>query len=227
MRAKLHGDFSKYPSEIRDIFRALKAEVLEVRSEWLVYHHLFMEDEQFTQVMSRGLGGVLGALQNMLQTNLLLAIARLVDPATGIKGDKNLSLRNLCEEVPANTGTLRKDATKLLNKIGAAAGNVKFHRHKSIAHYDLEISLEAKQLPSVTFREIRRILEQIEAFLNLFERHFENSETLFTELPAREITGRCEATVLKALAYDRLEADGTISKGEWKRRVNGPLTTEA
>jgi hypothetical protein len=61
------------------------------------------------------------------------------------------------------------------------------------------------------------LIELIEKHLNLFFWEFEETTMLFDLLPPDQIVGRAVETVLKARAYDMLEAEGRIPKFEWRR----------
>ena len=74
-------------------------------------------------------------------------------------------------------------------------------------------------LPVVTFQELKSALEKMEAFLNLFHWEFEKTTTLFDSISPRDIIDASETTAYKAKAYDSLEAEGVIPRGEWQRRA--------
>jgi len=214
MTAMITGDYSKFPSSIRSILPYLAGETCELRQAWEVYANLFMKDHKRTHAMAERLGGVLGMLQSLLQDKMFLSIIRLTD---GKRAD--LSLHSLLASIPdardASFGTSVKGSLK---KICAAATGIREHRHKRIAHFDLNVSLRQAILPSVTFKEIRGVLEQIEAFLNLFYREFGDTSIDFDLVEANDITDDAEVTTDKARAYDLLESEGVIPKLEWQRR---------
>ena len=106
-----------------------------------------------------------------------------------------------------------------LDQIYADAANIRKHRHKRLAHFDLSVSLSTVALPDVVFTEIRSVMEQIEAFLNLFYWEFENTTMFFDSHSARDITGKADETMYKVQAYDLLEAEGAFPESEWRVRA--------
>ncbi len=218
MPATITGDYSKYPASIRAVFPYLAGETCELRQTWEVYSHLFMEKEELTEEMAERLGGVLGTFQSMLQDEMLLSITRLTDKDSNMP--QNLSLWRLTAAIPdVGDPGFGQNVTRTLDAIWAATADIRKHRNKRIAHFDLRVSLSSAILPVVTFKEIHALLEQIESFLNLFNWQFEGTTMLFNTLPARDITGAAEDTTYKARAYDLLEAEGVIPKLEWRRRA--------
>ena len=218
MPATITGDYSKYPAAIRSVFPHLAGEACELRQAWEVYSYLFMSERKRTELLGERLGGVLGMLQSLLQDEMFLSIARLTDKDS--RAQPNLSLWTLLAAIPDSSDAHFSASVRAsLDRICIAAAGVRRHRHKRIAHFDLDVSLNASILPAVTFQEVRSILEQIEAFLNLFYWEFERTTMFFDALPAYDITGHAEVSVHKARAYDLLEAEGVIPKAEWKRRA--------
>lgn len=215
----LNGDFSKYPASIRGLFPHLAGEALQLREAWVVYAHLFMEKKEFTDIMAERLGGVLGMFQNLLQDEMFLSIARLTDKDS--RDHANLSLWRLLVAIPeAGDDDFAKRVPIFLDNIYESACNIRKHRHKRIGHFDLNVSLGNAILPRVTFKEIRILLEQIEAFLNIFSRKFDDTTMLYNVISGHEINHKAESTVYKAQAYDIFESEGKIPKLEWRRRAH-------
>jgi NTP pyrophosphatase (non-canonical NTP hydrolase) len=219
MPAIITGDYSRYPDSIRKVFPYLVGETCELRQGWQVYERLFMEDRTRTELLSKHLGGVLGMFQTLLQDNIFLSIARLTDKESG-RSQSNLSLWALEAALPAaknpDFGVKVQD---FLTAISKAADNVRKHRHKRLAHFDLKVSLKEAVLPVVTFKELWSLIEQVESLLNLFYGEFEDSTMLFDTMQGYEITGHTERAVYKAKTYDDFEKDNVIPKLEWKRRA--------
>ena len=222
MTATVTGDYAKYPVSIRDLFPRLAGETCELRQAWAVYERLFMERKELTDALADGLGGILGMFQSMLQDELFLGIARLTDRDSHIQ--PNLSLWSLLVAISDSPdASFEPKVRGALDELCAAAATVRKHRHKRIAHLDLTASLNSAILPVVTFREIREVIERIESFLNLFYWEFERTTMFFNSLPAYDLTGHAETTTLKARAYNQLEAENMIPKGEWRTRAESQL----
>jgi hypothetical protein len=216
MPAKITGDHSQLPHPIREIFPLIEGEVCELRDTWEVYHYLFMDDVQRTELLAERFGPLLGVFQNLLQDQLFLAIARLTDKDS--KAQSNLSLWALTSAIPsARTPSFGAQVQQSLDEIYAHVATVRKHRHKRIAHFDLTVSLNSALLPVVTFEELRLALEKMEAFLNLFHWEFEKTTMLFEGLAPFDITSTAETTAYKSKAYDFLESEGVVAHGEWRR----------
>lgn len=216
--AILEGDYTKYPESIREAFPRLAGEVCDLRTYWAVYSRLFMEKKEFTEMMEEGLGEMLRVFQSLLEDNMFLSISRLTEKDS--RAQKNLSLWSLLDAIPdAKNASFADKVKNLLSQICVAAENARLHRHMRIAHFDSGVSLGDSILPVVTYGEILGVLEQIEAFLNLFFLEFDGTTFFFDTLPTYDITGQAEVTVYKARAYDLLEAEGAIPDGEWRRRA--------
>ena len=197
----------------------LSGEAMELRQSYEVYAHLFMKDENFTAMMGNHLGGLLGVFQSLLQDEILLSIGRLTDRDS--RAQSNLSLWKLLDSVPdATASDYGSKLSAGLESLRVAVTEIREHRHKRIAHFDLNISIRQAALPKVTFQQIKDVIAQVEALLNLVYWEFERTTMSFEVLSARDITGRAETTVLKAHTYDLLESEGLIQKHEWRRRTN-------
>ena len=219
MTTALTGDFSKYPASIRGLFPHLAGETLQLREAWVVYAHLFMEKKEFTDIMAERLGGILGMFQNLLQDEMFLSIARLTDKDSC--GQTNLSLWRLLVAIPeARDDNFAHNVLIAMDQIYESACNIRKHRHKRIGHFDLNISLGDAILPRVAFKEIRILLERIEAFLNVFSREFDDTTIRYDFISGHEITSKAESTVYKAHTYDIYESEGKIPKLEWRIRAH-------
>lgn len=214
MPAICKGDYSKYPEPLRDLIPYLEGEVCDLRGCWQVFKHVFMTNESRTRVLGERLGGLLGTYQGLLQDDMMISIARLMDADRG--KHSNLSMWALAERCQKWDPTVAAEVTTLLKRLSEKIEGLRTHRHKRIAHFDLPVSLGHSQLPTVTFAEIRESIEQLEAILNLVSQRAGDTTIMFEMLDHREITAAAEVTVCKALAYDAAVADGRIDSRSWR-----------
>ncbi|MCE9609313.1 MAG: hypothetical protein K8R23_03700 [Chthoniobacter sp.] len=214
MSSKLEGDYSRYPTSVRDIFPYLCGEVVQLRETWEVFRRLFMEDKALTELLVERLGPLLGTTQNLLQDELLLTLSRLTDNSKW--KDPILSLWSLEAAISPNNPTFQSTVRTELAAMKLQAENITKHRHKRIAHLDRAVAIQVTKLPTVTFTEIHGLLERIEAFLNLFYREFEGSTMRFDSMSGDDITSVAEITALKAKAYDSFVRSGTVPKFAWR-----------
>jgi hypothetical protein len=169
-------------------------------------------------MMGERLGPLLGVFQSLLRDEMLLSISRLTDRDS--RAQRNLSV--WCLQDSAKYATSPDFARRVIDKLSSiekATFAIRKHRHKRLAHYDLDVSLKASVLPKVTFTEIKEQIERIESLLNLIFREFSDTTMFFDTLTASDITGRAEVTVRKAKTYDILEAEGVIPRLTWRKRT--------
>jgi hypothetical protein len=149
---------------------------------------------------------------------MFLAISRLTDRDRG--KDENLSywvlLPAISEARDPGFGLRMTEATTALE---IAAANIRQHRNKRLAHFDLDVSLQVEALPPVTFKEIRMVISQMQNLLNEFHQEFGNHTMYFDALVQQGETGQAELTVLKAFAYDQIETEGVVQNGDWRYRA--------
>jgi len=218
MPTLMAGDYSRFPTSTRETFPYVLGEVCELRDTWEVYHRLFMHGDEVTSLMGERLGGILAMLQGLMQDDMFLSISRLTDNDSS--GQSNLSFWSLLPSIADSAEpAFGPRVTAAHNALVAAAANIRRHRHKRLAHFDLSVSLKDKVLPIVTFKEIRDIITQMQDLLNEFDGEFGNHAMFFDSLSRQEATGKAEVTALKAKAYDQLESEGVIPHGEWRNRA--------
>ncbi len=214
MPAKLIGDYSRYPEAIRKVVPLIAGEVLMLRQNWAIYFRLFMESQARTDALAQHAGNLLGVVQALLQDQLFLSVSRLTDRDG--KAQDNLSLWRLIEAAKeAGDHEFAQKTERDLETLCANASSVRKHRHKRIAHFDLQVSINETALPTVTFAEIRSLIEAVEAWLNQFNWYYQESTTLFRIISGEEATGSVEATVAKAIVYERLAKDN-IAQRAWR-----------
>ena len=190
--------------------------VVELHQTWAVYHRLFMEDQALTELMSKSLGGVLGLFQTALEEDMFLSIARLTDRDN--RAQSNLSVWSLKAAVPfAKEPAFAAKVSTSLTDLLVAADDIRKHRHKRLAHFDLNVSLKTTALPTVLFSSLRSVIEKLEDYVNLYSEEFAQTRIAFEYIQGHDLTGKAEVTVLKARAYDKLELAGIIPFNEWIR----------
>jgi hypothetical protein len=211
------GDYSKYPEPLRDLLPYLEGEVCDLRGCWQVFKHLFMANENRTRELGERLGGILGYFQGYLQDDMMIGIARLMD-LDGAK-QKNLTMWSLHERCQRWDPKVADEVKVALDALALHIADIRLHRHKRIAHFDLPVSLGHSKLLTVTFARMREAIEQMEGVLNLVTRRAVNTTTMFEMLDHRDITTAAEITVYKAMAYDVAVANGTMEQLAWRKHL--------
>lgn len=213
----MQGDFSRYPSPIREIFPYIYGEVTELHALWQTYHHLFMESEARTNSFGKYLGGIAGYFQSLLQDELILAIVRLTDRDS--LSQKNLGLPSLCTACESWDAELGRALAPKLQALQTHVAAMRQHRHKRLAHYDLNTSIGADRLPMVTLGHIREAIEQMKQMVQLIVYRGEKTTILFGALDHRDISAVAEATIAKAAAYDKLVEAGKVERLTWRNSI--------
>jgi len=110
----------------------------------------------------------------------MLGIQRLLDPARNREGEQTLSLEALIRTIDSRTdGGLKKDLRERLKRLRVTAQDIREWRSRAIAHVDLDTRLKRhpKPLPSVKRRVIQQMIDEMAAFMNRVEAHFQRSTT--------------------------------------------------
>jgi len=213
----MQGDFSQYPSPIKEIYPYFFGEVCELHSQWQVYHHLFMDKKARTEQFGRYLGGIAGYYQSFLQDEMILTIGRLTDPDN--PSQQNLGFPSLCHACAGWDAELGRALAPKLAELQTHVEAMRKHRHKRLAHYDLKTSLGAATLPTVTLGHIREAIEQMEQMVQLVGWRGDKTTIFFDVLDHRDISNVAETTIAKAAAYDALVEAGNVERSAWRDHV--------
>ena len=161
---------------------------------------------------------MLGLTQTFLGKEMLLSISCLTDQDS--KHQRNVSLWQLTKAIyAAKDKEFERKVNSALSVISGTVAKIRRHRHKGIAHLDLDVAVGLNSLPEVLLSEIRLALEQMEAYLNLYQWEFQKNEVSYKDLPCDEFTAVAYWTACKAKAFDELEAEGVIPIGGLERRM--------
>ena len=198
----------------------LSGECAELHSHYGVFNHLFMEHEERTNILCRYLDPLLGMFQNFLFFEMILGICRLLDKDQG--ENKNLTLRSLADRASKWDKVFGKEIQDDVDLLIGRASLLKDHRNKSLAHFDLGISLEKQTLDLVKPIDILECLQQIAAILNKVHVKITGSEMLYDILDPKEIILDTEYTVAKAAAFDRFIELGKAGREDWEEFVKTP-----
>lgn len=110
----------------------------------------------------------------------MLAFSRFTDnESTG--RNKNLSLPRLVNDVRKEDGTLADELQQSLDELTELVARFRDHRHKRIAHLDLETATAIRELKAYKFGDIQRAFDLVESILNTYENKIDNSTTLYRD----------------------------------------------
>jgi hypothetical protein len=221
MPSKVTGDFSKLPDEIREVFPYFYGEACELQIAWRIYHSMFMSGDERTRLLGTYLGPLLGRFQILQQNEIFMAIGRLTDRDHSTQ--KNFSLWALVDAYEKWDPRLGAELRSGVERLYANVKDIRQHRHKRLAHYDLGITLEVDSLPEVRLGELREAIEEIAALINQVARSTGFGSILFEVLDGKDSTWPAEMAVYKAKAYDALVETGRIDWKEWEKHRIDPL----
>ncbi len=213
--AKVDGDFSKYPAEIRELFPYIYGELCELRTNWEVYRELFMADRRLTETLSECYGSSLGILQRLLEEALFISIGCLTDKDS--KKDKHLSMWALAEKCEPWNSTVGKELKDGLVRLDDKVSRIRKHRHKRIAHFDLSTSVGLARLPIVTYKDLEETMKGLEDLLNIVDHHAIGATILFDAIITHQLTDKLEVSAYKVKVYDDLVKRGVIPLREWSK----------
>lgn len=211
------GDFQKYPAPLRDVLPHLIGEVCDIYGCWNSYRHLFMTNEARTHEYGRRLDSVLGWLQQYLQDDMIISVTRLMDKDVGKQ--RNLTMWSLVERCHQWDPSVASEVESLLDALALHISDIRLHRHKRIAHFDLPVSLGHTQLPHLPLSRLRESFEQLAHVLNVVTRKAANTTTMFDMMDHRDVTTIAEITIYKAMAYDAAVDAGTVDTFAWRKHI--------
>ena len=167
--------------ELGEIFHTLSNELTWLHFRWAEYVALYGKSAKRVELMNRAAPFFFAILQDVAWHDVLLSIARFVDPAEsmGKKDKANLSIRAL-SPLTADA-TLRAKVEDLVQKARVAAEFAVDWRMRRLAHRDLAVALNRHPQPlkSANRLKVKEALESLAAVLNEMNRHYFDSTTWF------------------------------------------------
>lgn len=147
-------------------------------------------------------------LQFIWIDDVIMTVARLLDPS---KSQPNLTLRHLAYQVSlagdtALNGTLLRQLA-VLDHLGKPFIR---HRHKRIAHADLEHRLASSGSvhPALPAELVDRMLAEIATFMNLLSHYYEHGDILYSFIVSTRGADWLTFQLRKAIDWDRLQEAG-------------------
>lgn len=166
----------KLPPELGEIFDAIHNDMIHLHATWDVYEELFTSQDVIDS-MNKLCPFVARTIQDSLLDGVLLSITRLCDHQRG----KNLTFKHLIKHLdpPAD---FTKELYECLNKINTAIEPFIQHRHKRIAHTDLDHALaDNANLPTFSRSSVEETLSLIREFMNKINIRYRFAPTLYEE----------------------------------------------
>ena len=202
------------PSE--KVFLAIKKNFVVTHVEWKIYDQLFGTKERIALLNSRA-SQVFASMQNSILDNCALALARLTDRSS-IGRFENLSIPKLIELVADEDAELASAMQDVYDKLEEKVEKFRRHRHKRIAHLDLDTATKEADLEPYIFGDIAASLALIEELLNIYEYAHRGSRTIYSAviLPLGSDGEALIRALKEADAYKVAEVGGLVEVGMWK-----------
>ncbi|MFC1611120.1 hypothetical protein ACFL6C_09185 [Myxococcota bacterium] len=161
------------------ILDALRRDATWLAAQILVFEKLYADDPATVALLNETAGNTFRVIEDSLFESIVLAIARLLDPAK-TASQKNLTLQALIDCLRANgQQQLAKSLDSDLKTLKQAAASLRKHRNKRLAHTDCAIKEGASQLPALTMGIVRDAAAQVHKLLNRVESALSKSSTAF------------------------------------------------
>src|ERR1035437_3727130 len=117
------------PDTLENKVKALDAEVQRLHFKWKYFRQLFGSNEKVA-LLNDTAPVFFGYLWNSMLFDILLSIARLLDPRAS-RGKENLSFKNLLSEISGNS--LQADLSKLISELKGKAQAIEIWRKEKLA----------------------------------------------------------------------------------------------
>jgi AbiU2 len=182
------NDHKQMPIEIAELHGALWQELVWLHAKRHTFCQLYASQEA-VDLLNRSAPSLFAIYQEVLISDVLMAISRLSDPAStgsGKRAKENLTLARLVNAVDGATcPEVRADLDHALTVMRDDCEFARENRNRRIAHSDLETALRgpSNPLPAVTRNRIENTLRAICDIMNKVEGYFHDSDTHFESPP--------------------------------------------
>ena len=171
------------PTEIVDVYRSLKEEVIDLHAEWKLWRQLYGCNQQRVNLLAISADLLFGRLHQTWMDSILLRICRLTDPSKQLKFN-NLVLWRLQEASAESVLVNRLELIK--NAIKVVIDPMRDRRNTAIGHNSLSHILNSNQLHLSSRIEIEKALEFIRSYINLFAEFHDESRIGYEALGTRD-----------------------------------------
>jgi hypothetical protein len=167
-----------FPSEVRDVFEALRQEVSFLHANWDTFKQLFGSEESVA-ALNETAPGAFQLIGFLFRREFIMGICRITDPKESkVRGSvmDNLTLKQLRQIVGqhcTDAGLLAR-LDELEKSLELQVAPIRDRRNRAIGHLDMQTALNyhPNPLPTVKSQQIEEALRQIAAFMNEVNGHF-------------------------------------------------------
>jgi len=166
------------------VFHELWAELVWLHVKWDEFKVLYIVKPSRVDLLNRTTGMFFAMIQAVLWEDILLHMARLMDPPRSA-GKETLTFKRLSGLMP--TDELRASLQPLIHEAGAKTEFARDWRNRRIAHRDLNHVLDprAKPLETARVEEVDEGLRSLAAALNCLHLTYFGSELNFDKVYRR------------------------------------------
>ncbi|HCV42111.1 MAG TPA: hypothetical protein DGH68_01410 [Bacteroidetes bacterium] len=163
---------------LQDVFKKLNDDVITLSWKWQIVNALF-DSEERVDILRQTAPSFFFACRMTFADDVFLTLSRLTDSSQSM-GHDNLVIGRLYDELAEKEHPeFHKRLTALVAAARDACKPFWRHRHKRLAHNDLEMKLQytAEALPGITIGDVSRAIKSIQEVLNTFNLYFFEGET--------------------------------------------------
>lgn len=173
------------PEPPQRVLALLADEVTYLHYLWFLFRGLFMEDPSNVDLLNRHGSNVFWYLKRLMVNELALSLSKLTDQNRQ-GAHENLSLKQLTSHASeSNEPEFAQELKKTFGVVFDLCQKFRMLRHKRIAHTDLEhlLGTPIESVADFTAADVESALKQVREFINMVERHYGTSVTLFQHTP--------------------------------------------
>ena len=205
------------PQQLREIHEDLKNRVVWLHAEWEIYGQLYRRSDKRVDLLNETAGFFFAMLQKLLLEHTALAVSRLTERIE-IGGRENLVLKQLIDRLdPQAHGPLVDALREQLAQVEDLCDPFRKIRNRRVAHADLLASLKAEEnpVPGISPEMVEAAFEAIRQFMNRFEMHFGEPETVYEHVTVAGGDGDTLVGALKRSVEFRLAVERGDIPQDW------------
>lgn len=203
------------PPDLADLYPALWQQAVWLHIVWNQYRQLFGTSPQQLDLLNEMAPGFFRVCHDALLDDVVLTLCRLTDGPKSC-GQPNMVLKRVADAVAAcGEQALTVTVEIYLNEAVDRCETLREHRHKRLAHADLNVAVYKSPLGTITREMIENALESVRSFINAIGEHFHGSPTDFQTPGA--LLGEANALIYRfkeAKAYRKHQMAGRVNPFE-------------
>ena len=166
--------------QVEAIFKHLNDDVVTLSWKWQIFCSLF-ESKQRVDLFNETASSFFWACHLTFSDDVFLAISRLTDSQKS-SGQDNLVVSRLLDSLDvAQHPKFHEELRKLIEVAMDVSKPFKQHRHKRLAHNDMDRKLKytSQPLPGISFDDVSRAVKSLQDVMSKFNHYFFDTETSY------------------------------------------------